>query len=366
MTSLPHNPFLRDEDFDLEGIQSIDEIVAKSKKILTDGAFEWVEGGSESGRTANLNQTYLDSIGLLPEVLTRVDAAEFSQDLFGVKISSPIIAAPMGHMKVFHELGEEGFFTGLKATENLGILSSLSRTSLETISDVQSGAPFGFQIYPYGDRDWMLELIEKAEASGANFGVVTLDSQVRAANHSKRSDFDARKYGSGQTLVDTSIDLRSSFDWDDLEWLSKNSPIPLIPKGLFTDSNLKKFVKIGIEGFWISNHGGRALESLIHPLQLVANSKRVRKRYNRRKKDTFPIIVDGGFRYGSDILRALSLGADFVGVGRPFLHGLVVGGAGGVSKVASILNSELLVSMQLAGLRSIGDSRNLQICNMPS
>ena len=225
---------------------------------------------------------------------------------------------------------------------------------------MQEQAPFGFQIYPYRDRQWILELIQEAHRSGANFGVVTLDSQVRAINHSKSPDFDARKYGSGETLVDTSIDLRSSFEWSDFEWLCKKSPLPLFPKGLFTEKTLKRFVKIGAQGFWISNHGGRALESLIHPLQLVSSSRSARGIMSKQRVKTFPIIVDGGFRYGSDVLRALSLGADFVGVGRPFLHGLVVGGMEGVSKVGTMLNSELLVSMQLAGVNNIMDSRKLE------
>ncbi len=361
MPNLPHNKFLVDDDFNLDALNSIDEIVFRSRKILIEGAFEWVEGGSESGQTVNMNKTFVSRLGILPQILAPVSETETSQILFGYSHPSPIIAAPMGHLRVFHEEGEEAFFRGLKLAGNLGVLSSLSRTPLSEISKIQAGAPFGFQIYPYRDREWILDLICEAQNAGASFGVITLDSPVRAISHSKRPDFDARKYGSGKTIVDTSIDLRSKFDWEDFDWLCSKSPIPLIPKGLFTESAFRKLSESGASGFWISNHGGRALESLVHPLEIISSAEKVKEGLGRKREGSFPIIVDGGFRYGSDVLRALALGADFVAVGRPLLHGLVVGGADGVLKTLSLLNSELLVSMQLAGLRNIQAAKTLEM-----
>ncbi len=336
-------------------------ITSYPRKILIEGAFEWVEGGSESGQTVNMNKTFVSELGILPQILDSVSESETSQILFGASLPSPIIAAPMGHLRVFHEEGEEAFFQGLKLAGNLGVLSSLSRTPLSVISHIQATAPFGFQIYPYRDREWIFDLICEAQNAGASFGVITLDSPVRAISHSKSPDFDARNYGSGKTIVDTSIDHRSKFVWDDFHWLCSKSPIPLIPKGLFTESAFRKLSESGAGGFWISNHGGRALESLVHPLQIISSAEKVKRDLNQKRKGNFPIIVDGGFRYGSDVLRALALGADIVAVGRPLLHGLVVGGADGVSKVLSMLNSELLVSMQLAGIRNIQDSKNLEM-----
>jgi isopentenyl diphosphate isomerase/L-lactate dehydrogenase-like FMN-dependent dehydrogenase len=360
MINLPHNESLTEDDFNVGTLNSVDEFVHQSKKILTDGAFQWVDGGSESGQTAKLNSTFAKKVGILPEILRSVSEMDLAQELFGTTVASPILAAPMGHLRVFHELGEQALFQGLNISGNIGTLSSLSRTPLSVISATQSGIPFGFQVYPYRDRDWILELIQQAYVAGARFGVVTLDSPVRTISHSKSSDFDARKFGSGETLVDTSVDLRSNFVWEDFKWLCAKSPIPLIPKGLFTESSMKKLIAVGAQGLWISNHGGRALESLIHPLHIISSSSKLKKRRVRKRASDLPVIVDGGFKYGSDVLRAISLGADFVGVGRPFLHGLVVGGAAGVSKVGSILNSELFVSMQLAGVRSIQEAGSLE------
>ena len=345
----PYKKFRSRKTIAVDKIDSVHRFALQSKKILNNGAFKWIEEGSEDGSTSNLNQKIFQNFSIIPKNLVDTSNLSLRKNFFGHSIRNPILGAPMGHLGAFHPLGELGIFEGLHRSSGYTFWSCLSRFHFRKIEQVTSdNYPFGIQIYPYGDIDWIVNLIYDAMSFGATTACLTIDSPVRAVSHNKLFDFDLREFGVGKTWINTDIDLRSKFTFESLSKVIDRSPLPVIVKGQLDLSDTDKILNLGAKGIWVSNHGGRALNSNMHPISSLQQVRTlIDQQFNYECKPV--LIADGGIKTGTDVLKMLGLGADFVAVGRPLLHGLIVGGIQGVCKVLHLLDHDVTTSLKLAG-----------------
>jgi isopentenyl diphosphate isomerase/L-lactate dehydrogenase-like FMN-dependent dehydrogenase len=292
-----------------------------------------------------------------------------SVNLFGTTWDSPIVLDPVGSQRAFHDDGELATARAAQSKKHLQILSTVSSRSVEDVTAAR-GAPIWYQLYPTDQWSVTQGLVRRAEAAGSPVLVLTVDLQggsnrltlaraipkdprdcnaCHATDRTRLSGFIAGKPMFAGLDISEVTDLTPiTMSWDYLKRLREIWPRKLVVKGIVTREDAELAIKHGVDGLIVSNHGGRAEDSgraSIDSLVEVAAGVQGR----------VPLIVDGGIRRGSDIFKALALGADAVAIGRPYIWGLASFGQEGVEKVLDILRAELLIAMRQAGTRSIAE-----------
>ena len=205
-----------------------------------------------------------------------------------------------------------------------------------------------WQIFPFGNKEWILKEIKRAENCDSKAIALCLDAPVRSHRYLDRETrYDARKYGKMRVLSeDPSAALR--YDWSLIKWIRTKTKKEIILKGIINPDDAEKAKKYKIKTLWVSNHGGRMFNSGISSGEALF---KIRKKVGK----DMTLIVDGGVRQGSDIIKYLSLGANFVGIGRPAIYGLILDGHKGVKRIFDILNSELKSSLLNGGFKNLGE-----------
>jgi 4-hydroxymandelate oxidase len=276
----------------------------------------------------------------------------------GQEHAFPILLAPTSCHKLVHPDGEVATARGASAANATFVLSSLANTRLEEVATSTNGS-FWFQLYVQRDRGLTRALVQRAESAGYRALCLTVDTPVLGArNRETRAhvslpltpNMEVRKQAAagesyrGLGIYSPIID--PSLNWKDVEWLRSLAKIPVVLKGVLNPEDADRAANEGVAGIIVSNHGGRNLDTVsatIDALPLVTEKVAGR----------MPVLVDGGIRRGTDVLKALALGATAVLIGRPYLYGLSVGGDAGVTKVVKILQQELLMAMALTGRTTI-------------
>jgi 4-hydroxymandelate oxidase len=333
-----------------------------AKQRMTDLAYEYVAGGAGDEITLRDNEAAFDRLKLQPRVLIDVSSLDTSVTIFDQTLDYPILLAPAGYQRLMHPEGEIATVRGAGAAGATLVASSFATTSIEEMAEA-ARSPLWFQLYVNEDRGFTRDLVQRAEAAGCRAICVTVDTPVLGMRHREtRSGFalppgiersnlkglGANAAGSSHRSLDGSIYsavLDPALTWKDIEWLRSVSRVPVLIKGVLNPDDAAKGAAAGV-GIIVSNHGGRNLDTVpatIDALPRVADAVRGR----------VPILMDGGVRRGSDVLKALALGASAVLIGRPYLFGLAAQGADGVAGVVRILRRELEMSMALAGRRSL-------------
>jgi 4-hydroxymandelate oxidase len=315
------------------------------------GAWDYQAGGAGDEVSLADNRAAWDRIRLRPRVLVDVSSRTTATTALGADLAHPIVVAPMADHSLSHPDGERATARGAAATGGVFTLSTISSVSME---DVAAAAPVGprwFQLYAPADREACRGLVERAAAAGYSAVAVTVDLPMPGnRERDRRSGFeiDLGTHLPPEQPVDpeTGIVVLPTLDWDDLAWLRSVCPIPLLAKGILRADDAARAVDAGIDGVWVSNHGGRQLDTAIAPADALPE---IADAVGERAL----LIVDGGVRRGIDVLKGIALGADLVAIGRPVLWGLAVGGADGVQHVLELLRDELSLAMALAGCRSI-------------
>ena len=351
MTELDPASLLTIEDF---------EEAARSK--LSQMAYDYYRSGADAEITLGNNRAAFSRWEIWPRVLVDVSHRDLRTRVLGTEVSLPILVAPTAYQKMAHPEGEMASARGAAAAGTIFTLSSLANSTIEEVAEASSG-PKWFQLYVHKDRGLTKSLVERAAAAGFLAIVLTVDAPIlgrRLADERNRfvlpeglsmanlgeSADDLTKSEAGSALTSYAASRHdASLSWSDLDWLRSISSLPLLIKGVMRADDALRAVEAGVDGLVVSNHGGRQLDGA--PATIDALPEVVDAVSGR-----IEVFVDGGVRWGSDVLKALALGARAVMVGRPVIWGLAVDGAEGVKRVLMSLGEELSTAMALAGCPS--------------
>ncbi|MCZ2260349.1 alpha-hydroxy-acid oxidizing protein [Sporosarcina sp. G11-34] len=343
------------------------------------GAFGYVQSGAGGEETLQRNIASFSKYAIVPRFLKDVSTLDTSITLFGRTYPYPLLIAPVGMQKIAHVDGE---IATAKAAAAIGIpfiQSTVSSYSIEEIAEATADSPKWFQLYwSSTDEEISYSMVKRAEEAGYEAIVLTVDTVVIGwREEDVRNQYSPLKQGFGKANYETDPVFMSSipmndFDsviqgildniqhpalnWEKVAELKKRTSLPILLKGILHPEDAKLAVANGIDGIIVSNHGGRQLDGVIASIDaLPAIVEAV--------EGKMPILFDSGIRRGSDIVKAIALGADAVLIGRPFMYGLAVGGQKGVEKVLENMLQEMKVSISLAGVTKLKDLRNLIIKN---
>lgn len=329
--------------------------------FISHDVHEYIAGGSADDLSLSNNRSAFDKISLNRRVLADFSSASTRTEVLGRSVKYPIMLAPVAHQKLVHPRGEIATAEAANIL-NLGFIgSTLSSVSLEEVAGVLNGEKW-FQLYFQDSRDVTLSLVQRAEDSGYSAIVVTVDAAINGLrNRVQRAGF-TLPAGMDVNLTDyqpTSVKsleadhsiilngiMRDAPTWRDIEWLISQTNLPIILKGITHTKDAKIAKSIGVAGIVVSNHGGRTLDTVPAAIDVLADIREV-------VGDDFTVLFDSGIRRGSDIFKALALGADCVLIGRPQLYGLSIAGALGVAHILKLLIDEFEVTMALMGCSTI-------------
>ena len=318
---------------------TLHEIVAAARDNLSDGAWDYLTGGTETETSLLRNRLGLDSIAFRPRVLNDVSAIDLAGTIAGHATRLPVALAPMGSLETLHP---DGSMAVAKAAESFGTvsyLSSVTHPGLEAIAE-GTGHPKIYQLYVRGDREWVADVARRAIANGYTAFCLTVD----VALYSRRErDLIKRYVPTARRASADGMDYQAMLDWDFVKWFRDSFDIPLQIKGVATAEDAALCVEHGVDTVYVSNHGGRQLDhgrATVDVLPEVAESVAGRAE----------IVIDGGFMRGTDIVKAIARGADSVAIGKVQGFGLAADGAAGVVRVLELLEDEMRIAMGLMGL----------------
>lgn len=332
---------------DLSGMINLFDFEALAAHKMTQMAYEYVASGAADEFTVRWNRQAFDNLKINPTVLTDVSQLDTRVSLFGQKLPYPILIAPTAYHKIMHPEGELATARGAGAAEAVYVVSSFTTTPLEEIAKVAT-QPLWLQLYVRDDRNFTKDLIQKAEYEGYRALCVTVDTPVAGVrNRQQRVNF-ALPNGVHTPHMADAFALTKSLTWKDIEWLQSFTKIPLLLKGILNPDDAEKAIQAGVAGIVVSNHSGRNLDTVPATIEALP---RIVEKVDKR----IPVLMDGGIRRGTDVLKAIALGANAVLVGKPICFGLAGGGAEGVTKVLEILRNELELAMALTGRATIAE-----------
>ena len=369
----------------LKHCYNIDNLRTIAKRRLPKPLFDYIDGGADDEWTLNRNTTAFDNFELLPGYLTDVSKIDLQTSVLGTTLDLPFFLSPTGMSRLFHHDKELAVCRAADKFGTLYSLSTVSTTSLEEIAETTDG-PKMFQIYILKDRELTKEFVARCKAANYRALCLTVDTLVAGnrerdlvngmsmpprltlanlfsfATHLnwtfnllrspdfKLANVAHRVDALGKRAMGLIEYVNSQFDrtltWDDAAWLVEQWDGPFVIKGLQTPADAKRAVDIGASAIMVSNHGGRQLEGTPAPIDCIAPIRDA-------VGDAIELILDGGIRRGTHIIKALALGANACSIGRPYLYGLAAGGQQGVERALTLLRAETERSMALLGTTSI-------------
>ena len=335
-----------------------------ARERMSPAAWAYFSGGVGDELTLQANSAAYARRLLPPRVLADLRGGHTRVTLLGRTFEHPILLAPVAYQKMAHPEGERATMLGASAMKAGMIVSTQSTVLLEDLAR-EAQAPLWFQLYVQRDRALTQSLVARAEAAGFEAIVVTVDAPVLGPrNREQRSGFRlmpgveavnlrgqpaaATRHLAAGASVFTSGLLEVAPTWTDIAWLRSITRLPVLLKGIMSAEDAARAVQEGVAGIVVSNHGGRTLDTLPATLDVLP-------RIAAQVAGRVPILFDGGIRRGTDILKALALGASAVLVGRPYLYGLAAAGAPGVAHVINILRTELEFAMVLTGRATVAE-----------
>lgn len=331
-----------------------------AKEKLSTPNYAFYAGGVADNLTLRDNRAAFERLRLRPRVLVGVESVSLATTVQGQAVSMPILIAPAGHNKLAHPDGELAVARAAKEAGTIQILSTMSDTVVEEVAAV--GGSTWFQLYVARERQVSERLIERAEAAGCEALVLTVDVPIPGLRENLlRAGFQAPPLSPHLDSTEvTTVENTSTFQgfvrnyldpsltWDDVRWLKSVTKLPIWLKGILRGDDARRAVDCGVTGIIVSNHGGRQLDTAIAGIDALPDVVQAVEGQGE-------VLVDGGIRRGTDIVKALALGAKAVLVGRPPLWGLTVEGQAGVTNILNILRHELETAMALCGCPSVKD-----------
>jgi (S)-mandelate dehydrogenase len=367
---------------------TIDDLRLVARRWLPNFSFEYVEGGAEDEVTLRRNRDVFERIAWLPQVLVGVGSADPRTELFGRPLGLPLVVAPTGFNGM---LWPQGDIALARAATSAGIPFTLSTASNCAFSRLTAEVPGGdlwFQLYPYKDETVVDRLVDKVAAAGCSVLVITADAPVLGSREWDQRNYRAPMKLSAASILDVLLhprwlatvmlpsgapkfenleeflppghhsalvgakysfsQINPRLSWQDIERIRRRWSGKLVVKGLLRADDAQRAVDAGADGIVLSNHGGRQLDGAASAMEILPT---VASQFGER----LTVMVDGGFRRGTDVLKALALGADAVMIGRATLYGLAAGGQDGASHALGILRAEIERALMLLGCHTVAD-----------
>ena len=339
-------------------------------------AWAHIESGADQGLTLAHNRQAFDRIRLCPEPLADLSGAHTRQSLLGQSLEWPVLLAPVAYQRLAHPEGELATARAAMAMRTGMVASTLSSYSMEEISQAAQAShqelgrsgPLWFQLYQQPSREHTLQLIRRAEAAGYQALVWTVDAHIKRSSYPLPPGVEAvnlrgmpQQLQSGDLMSEhilfgTAL-AQTTPSWDDLVWLREQTRLPLIVKGVLSAQAAAKAVELGADAVMVSNHGGRVLDGAVSPLEVLPAIRAA-------LPASIPVLMDSGVRLGTDVFKAIALGASAVMVGRPQMHALATAGMLGVAHMLYLLRAELELVMAQTGCAHLEEitSRRLTTC----
>jgi len=349
------------------------ELEERAHAAMPPGLVSYVAGGCGNEHTQNINVSAFERWGLIPRMFVGAAKRDMSIDLFGMRLPTPIFMSPIGVIGLCAQDGCGDIATA-RAARKLGVpmvASTLSNNPLEEVASEFGDTPGFFQLYTPTDRALAESLIRRAEAAGFKGIVVTLDTWVTGwrprdlnqsnfpmlrghalANYFSDAAFRGSLAGSPEKDLSAAIMqwgkiFGNPLNWDDLPWLRSLTKLPLIMKGICHPDDARRAIDAGVDGIYCSNHGGRQANGGIAAVDLLPGIVKA--------SGSTPVLFDSGIRSGTDVIKALALGATAVGIGRPYAYGLALDGVEGIVHVLRCILAEADLLMAVDGYPRIAD-----------
>ncbi|MCC3358124.1 alpha-hydroxy-acid oxidizing protein [Bacillus sp. REN16] len=357
---------------------SYEELEQEAKAKMSVGGFGYVRSGAGGEETLRKNQESFSKYSIVPRVLRDVSNIDTSINLFGKTYPYPFLLAPVGMLKLAHEEADLAVSRAAAAYKIPFVQSTVSSYSIEEVAEVSGNSPKWFQLYWSNNKDVSFNMVKRAEEAGYEAIVLTVDTVMMGwREEDMRNRFSPLKLGVGkanyeqdpvflaslesqdhESIVQGILDNihHPTLNWNHVAELKERTSLPILLKGILSPEDARLAVDNGIDGVIVSNHGGRQLDgviSAIDALPLIVEEV----------KGEVPVLFDSGIRRGSDIVKALALGADAVFIGRPFVYGLAVSGQSGVEKVIGNFIQDTKVSIALAGATNVGELSGIRLVN---
>ena len=343
---------------------SVDEYEHRASEALAPTAYDYFAGGSGEEWTLRENRAAFHRFVLRPRVLVDVSERDTSTTVLGTPVAFPILVAPTALQRMAHREGEVATSRACADAGTVLVLSTIASGTIEEVAEAAPDAPRWFQLYVHRDRGLTVDLVARASAAGYRALMLTVDTPVLGVRDRDSRNRFATPPGIGLSNVGArflpevgegesglAAYVRSQQDpavtWADVEWLRSRSDLPIVLKGIVTAEDAQIAGDMEIDGIAVSNHGGRQLDGTIAALDALPEVVEA--------SGPSEVYLDGGVRRGSDVLKAMALGARAVLVGRPILWGLAVGGEDGARRVLRLLAQDFDVAMAIAGCRTVDD-----------
>jgi len=358
------------------------DLPALARQCLPDPAWAYLAGGAGDEITLADNTSAWQQLRLAPRVLRPLAGGHCRSRLLGRTMAQPLLLAPVAYQSLFHRDGEAGSALAA-AMQGAGlVLSAQASTRLEDVAalvrDEPQRGPLWFQLYLQADRGFTLDLVRRAEAAGFEALVLTVDAPTQGVRDRElRAGFRLPPGVSAVNLQGARVPTRTAgqagsalFDgllqhaatWDDVAWLLAHSRLPLLLKGVLHPADALQAAALGVAGIVVSNHGGRTLDTVPATAQALPRIAEALATAHATHTGPRPLLLaDGGIRRGTDVFKALALGADAVLVGRPLVMALAVAGAPGVARALRLLRDELEACMALTGCATLADIGTAQL-----
>lgn len=334
-----------------ESFLTLHEIVRRAYETTDRGIWDYITGGTETETTVRRNRLALDRLAFRPRVLRDVSRIDCSGDFFGRRTRLPVSLAPVGGLE---SIGPTGEILVARAASGFGVpfyLSSVTKVGMEEVAAAASGGAKVFQLYVRGDAGFIDDHIRRAIDSGYDAFCLTVDTAI----YSRRERDIARRFVKPWRDRAGGQEYQAALAWSDVERIKAKHDVKLILKGIATAEDAETACRTGVEGVYVSNHGGRQLD------------------HGRGAMDVLPeivaavagraaITVDGGVCRGTDVVKAIALGADTVGIGRLYCYGLAAAGAEGVARVLELLEAEIVSCLGLLGVSRFAELEASHLC----
>ena len=340
---------------------SLCEIEARARERLDPVVYDFFAGGADGEVTLRENEAAFARITLLPRVLRGVGHPSCRTRLIGVDCAMPILVAPTAFHRLAHPEGEAATARGAALADTIYIASMASTVAIEEIGSIsaqQAGErKLWFQVNLDPDLEFSRALVKRAERAGCRALVVSVDSTVFGnRERDQRNHFVDLPAGMhcenlrepGARGAARPVAFWPELSWEQITWLRQSTELPIVLKGILHPEDARLAVEHGIDAIVVSNHGGRQLDTVPATIELLPEVAAA-------VAGRLPIVLDGGIRRGTDVVKALALGATAVAIGRPILWGLTVAGAEGVRSVLETLHTELVRALTLCGRRSLDE-----------